>query len=228
VIPNRAIGWTVAALAVIAVTSCDTGDGTRLQPYDPADYPTAEITAAPTTAAPLDTVEAPDPVGDTTDPADITDLFDATGLFTVASSWAEGQPIDSRYTCDGDNVSPAVSWSGIPPGTVEMALALVDDSAVSDGQPFVHWVIAGLDPAQPGIGDDDIPEGAVQALNAFGTIGYRGPCPTAGSAPHLYRLTAFALNTRVEGADGTPATEFLETIGQVTIGSTDLTATYQR
>ena len=121
-----------------------------------------------------------------------------------------------------------VSWGGVPDGTVEIAISMVDDSAVSDGQPFVHWVIAGLDPNEIALVEGDLPEGAVQALNFFGDVDYGGPCPPPGDEAHLYRFTAYALNTPLQLADGTLATEFLDAIAQATIRSTDLNGTYQR
>jgi Raf kinase inhibitor-like YbhB/YbcL family protein len=205
----------------LALTACDIGDGTQLQPYDPADYPAPETTTVEP-VEPLDTLAAPDPV------ETAVAVTDATEPFVVFGSWADGASIDPRYTCDGDNVSPSVSWSGVPEGTVEVALAFVDDSAVIDGQPFVHWVITGLDPAESGIAEDAPPEAAVQALNFFGAVGYGGPCPPPGAEPHRYRLTAYALNAPVERADGSVATDFLDDIAQLTIRSTDLTGTYQR
>jgi phosphatidylethanolamine-binding protein (PEBP) family uncharacterized protein len=65
-------------------------------------------------------------------------------------------------------------------------------------------------------------------LNFFGNVGYDGPCPPPGDDAHQYRLTAYALNTPLEAADGTLATELLDTIAAVTIGSADLITTYQR
>jgi Raf kinase inhibitor-like YbhB/YbcL family protein len=125
-------------------------------------------------------------------------------------------------------VAPAISWGAVPAGTAEIAVALVDDSAVSDGRPFVHWVIGGLDPGEIAVVEGDVPPGALQALNFFGDVGYGGPCPPPGDDPHLYRLTAYALNQQLELADGDPATEFLDIIATLTIASTDVTGFYQR
>ena len=63
----------------------------------------------------------------------------------------------------------------MPDGTVEIAITMVDDAAVSDGQPFVHWVIAGLDPNEIALAEGDVPDGAAQALNFFGDVGLRWP-----------------------------------------------------
>lgn len=209
-----------AGLAVSLITACDTGDGKQLQPYDPADYPLPTPTSVPEASV----VEADDAASATGAP----DPLPGDEEFSLTAPWLPGTAIDPRYTCDGDDVAPPLSWGGVPEGTVEVAIVMVDDSAVSNGQPFVHWVIAGLDPAEIALAEGDVPPGAVQALNFFGDVGYGGPCPPPGDAAHLYRLTAYALNTSLQRADGTLATEFLEAIATATIGSVDLNGTYQR
>ena len=219
----RPFARTVAAgLAAALLTACDTGDGKQLQPYDPADYPVPTPTTVPAGSAPIFDPDATVPANDAIDPLPGAEEFSLTG------PWPAGTAIDPRHTCDGDDVAPALSWGGVPDGTIEVAIAMVDDSAVSNGQPFVHWVIAGLDPAEIALAEGDVPPGAVQALNFFGDVGYGGPCPPPGDAAHLYRLTAYALNTSLQRADGTLATEFLEAIATATIGSVDLSGTYQR
>lgn len=214
-----------AAAVSVALAACDTGDGKTLQDYDPADYPSQTVppSSIPTSDG-IDTLD--DPEGE--QPSNTVDPASSGEEFQVFAPWQAGGTIDVRNTCDGDDVSPAVSWGAVPAGTVEIAIAMVDDSVVSDGQPYVHWVISGLDPAEIAIVEGDVPAGAIQALNFFGNVGYGGPCPPPGDDPHLYRLTAYALNTSPEVADGTPAAEFLDAVTRVTIGSTDLTGTYQR
>ncbi len=211
---------TTAGLALLA--GCDTGDGKQLQPYDPADYPSATVASTVEDEFSDDQSFGVDTDADAAAPAETIEPF------RVAAPWLDGGEIDSRFTCDGLDVAPALSWGAVPGGTVEIALTLVDESAVSDGQPFVHWVIGGLDPAEIALAEGDAPPGALQALNFIGDVGYGGPCPPPGEEPHLYRLIAYALNQRLELADGDPATEFLDTIATLTIASADVTGFYQR
>lgn len=207
-----------AGACALLLGSCDTGDGKELRPFDPADVPATTVTPATTVV---------DAGGGTVDEmAETESEFRAP--FQLSAPWLAGGVIDPRYTCDGVDVAPALSWAAAPEGTAEIAIALVDDSVVSDGQSFVHWVIWGLDPAEIALAEDDVPPGAVQALNFFGDVGYGGPCPPAGDEPHLYRLTAYALNSPLGRADGTPAGDVLDAIATAVIGSTDLTATYAR
>jgi Raf kinase inhibitor-like YbhB/YbcL family protein len=223
-VTRRFAALCITALGALVLASCDTGDGKQLQPYDPADYPSQTV-ATTVTDASVDQFVVPTADGQGSLGGDPDANAEA---FSLAAPWLDGGDIDPRYTCDGENVAPALSWGAVPPGTVELAIALVDDSAVSDGQPFVHWVIAGLDPAEIALVEGDVPPGALQALNFFGDVGYGGPCPPPGDEPHQYRLTAYALNQQLELADGDPATEFLDVIATITLASTDVIGFSQR
>lgn len=210
---------------MLSLIACDTGDGKQLRPYDPADYPTPTIPNTEVTDS-FAIVDGQAPPRASLVPA-VPPSSQSEG-FTLAAPWVDGGAIDAEHTCDGSDVAPALSWGAVPPGTVEIAVTMVDDSAVSDGQPFVHWVIAGLDPDEVALVEGDVPPGAVQALNYFGDVGYGGPCPPPGDDAHLYRLTAYALNKPLELADGSLANEFLDAIAISSIGSVDVTGTAAR
>jgi Raf kinase inhibitor-like YbhB/YbcL family protein len=213
---RRTATISIAAIGAFLLAACDTGDGKQLTPYDPADYP-----------APVVETSVVDPSAASNSDFD-ADLDTGIESFSLAAPWLEGGDIDPRYTCDGENIAPALSWGAVPAGTVEIAIALVDESEISEGQPIVHWVIGGLDPAEIALVEGDVPPGALQALNFFGDVGYEGPCPPPGEESHFYRLTAYALNQQLELADGDPATEFLDVIATLTVASTDVTGFYRR
>ena len=186
-----------AALLALGASACDTGDGKQLQPYDPADYPPPVDTSDVSTSFEIDQgqfLDATPPTLATLPGASSPTV--AVEAFTITAPWIDGQPIDARHTCDGLDVAPAVSWGAVPEGTTEIALALVDDSSVSNGRPFVHWVIAGLDPAEIALVEGDVPPDAIQALNFFGNVGYDGPCPPPGDDAHQYRLTGIRAQHR--------------------------------
>lgn len=119
-----------------------------------------------------------------------TDALDpGTGIF------------DARYTCDSDNSSPEVRWSEPPEGTTTLALVM-DDPDAPQGL-FIHWVVYGIPPSvrhlPAGIPpQESLPNGIRQGLNSARKLGYFGPCPPAGDAPHRYRLTLYALHTPIE------------------------------
>lgn len=222
----------MAAFSILA--ACDIGDGTTLRD------PVAPTTLPPPDTTPLETVPLDDTLpfddavldgvpGVESIPAPIvTDENDSTDTdLRVFTPWADGGPIDVIHTCDGANISPALSWAGIPEGTQEMAVSLVDESNLSNGRPFVHWVMSGIDPDVDRLGEGEVPPGAVRGLNFFGEVGYTGPCPDPGTTS-TFTLTVFALNQQLELADGTPAAELLDVIATVALDSTRSTGTVTR
>jgi hypothetical protein len=107
-------------------------------------------------------------------------------------SFADGDTIPRVYTCDGDDVSPPLEWSGVPAATTELAVIVEDPDA--PGGTFVHWVLWGLDAGLSGLGQGDMPAGAREGRNDFGRAGWGGPCPPRGSDPHRYVFTLLALS----------------------------------
>jgi Raf kinase inhibitor-like YbhB/YbcL family protein len=105
-------------------------------------------------------------------------------------SFADGAAIPARHTCDGENLSPRLTWSGTPEGTRSLAL-VVDDPDAPRGT-FTHWVAYDIPPETAELG-----EGATlgtQGRNSFGGTGYGGPCPPPGDDAHRYRFTLYALD----------------------------------
>ena len=120
-------------------------------------------------------------------------------LALTSSAFREGQPIPAKYSCHGADVSPALSWQGVPADAKALVL-FVDDP---DGRDWVHWSVLDL-PAR----DGELPEGLSpakdppqQGRNDFGKVGYGGPCPPSGT--HHYRFTLYAL-AKPLGLDGHP------------------------
>jgi Raf kinase inhibitor-like YbhB/YbcL family protein len=117
---------------------------------------------------------------------------------TVSSpAFAAGAAIPQRYTCAGENLSPPLRWTGVPEGTAEVAL-VVDDPDAPRGT-YVHWVVAGLDPATARLAEGAVPPGARQLPNSAGKAAWTGPCPPGGPAHH-YRFTVYALRQAPEVA----------------------------
>lgn len=209
----RATLLAVCAVAVLAVAGCDTGDGRDLA--DPLPGATAPPLVTTTTAT-AGAVLANPPVGSA----------ESGALALTSLAFAPGQPIPLRYGCYGDNVSPPLSWSGVPAGTVELAISVVDNDA-PDAPPggFVHWAITGLDPSLTGLDEGAVPEGAFEARNDPSESGWYGPCPPAGETRnYVFTLFAFAEPTGV-AADANRS-DALATMA-VTLGfATTLTGTF--
>ncbi|MDP2292358.1 MAG: YbhB/YbcL family Raf kinase inhibitor-like protein [Actinomycetota bacterium] len=142
---------------------------------------------------------------------------------TATAPWRDGQAIDARYTCEGDNVSPALAWTDAPDGTVEIAISMTD----LDAPQFVHWVIAGISPEAIALNEDTVPIGAYEATNGNGDLGYTGPCPPAGST-HSYVITVHYLGAATGLDDGTPGADLMLAIESVQTASAEVAGTFSR
>ena len=116
-----------------------------------------------------------------------------------SSAFVEGGTIPSKYTCDGDDISPPLQWEGVPDGTVSIAL-ICDDPDAPMGT-WVHWVLFNLPAdtltlAEKCPADANLPSGARQGITDFGRTGYGGPCPPSGT--HRYYFKIYALDKKLD------------------------------
>lgn len=109
--------------------------------------------------------------------------------------FSEGDAVPGRFTCEGDNVSPPLSWSGVPEGTAALRLSLTDPDAPRGT--FTHWLVTGIDASSSDVGRGAVPAGGTEERNSFGETGYGGPCPPPGT-PHRYVFTLEALGASGE------------------------------
>ncbi len=128
---------------------------------------------------------------------------DKMTLQISSPAFSEGQMIPRQYTCDGADISPALSWSGVPEGTRSLAL-ICDDPDAPMGT-WVHWVLFNIDPARNGLPEQIAPDaqvlgGARHGTNDFRRLGYGGPCPPGGT--HRYFFKMYALDTELELESG--------------------------
>lgn len=144
-------------------------------------------------------------------------------------AFQEGETIPAQYTCDGQDISPALNWSGVPEGTQSFALIVDDPDA--PGATFTHWVIfnipgdaLGLEEAIPT--DSQLPNGALQGKNGFGTVGYRGPCPPSGS-PHHYHFVVYALDTTLDLSAGASKAQVIDAMQGHILAQAELIGIYQ-
>jgi len=151
----------------------------------------------------------------------------ATNAIEVASpAFADAGRIPSTYTCEGQDVSPPLTWTGGPP-SVEFALFLTDLDAPGGG--FTHWIVFGIPGSTTDIAAGALPQGAKEGTNDFGKVGYGGPCPPAGR-PHRYRFTLYGLRTaRADQLEsGAKLSEVLATIRCCIQSEGTITAMYGR
>ena len=143
-------------------------------------------------------------------------------------------PIPTRYTADGNQISPPLRWSGAPDKTKAFAL-LCEDPDAPLPRPFVHWVIYGLSantsslpeglPAVPAI---HFPVSALQGLNTQLEPGWTGPKPPSMHHAHRYVFRIFALRRPLELPDRAGRTEFLEEIHDKILAEAHLIGLYER
>jgi len=150
------------------------------------------------------------------------------GMILSSDAFANGTAIPPEYTCNGSNISPPLAWTGQPSSTVSLALVMEDPDAQSGM--FTHWVLFNMPPdlqslssGQPS--DDTIQGTTIQGKNGFGVIGYKGPCPPAGSTHH-YRILVFALNTSINLSPGSTRADLFRAIMGHVVASGTLIGTY--
>ena len=154
-------------------------------------------------------------------------------LVLISSSFDAGGEIPARHTCEGDDSSPALEWSGAPDGTKSFALIVDDPDAPDPRAPqrtWVHWVLYNL-PADArqlleGIGSADLPTGTREGLNDWNRTGYGGPCPPIGRHRYFHKL--YALDAELPDL-GVPTKAQLESAMQRhVLAQADLIGTYEK
>jgi len=113
-----------------------------------------------------------------------------TFTLTIAA-FADGGLIPAKFTCEGANVSPELSWTDAPANTRSYAL-IVDDPDAPAGT-FTHWVLFDVPAERSGLAEGASAIG-LAGKNDFGRAGYGGPCPPRGHGPHRYYFTLYALD----------------------------------
>jgi Raf kinase inhibitor-like YbhB/YbcL family protein len=142
----------------------------------------------------------------------------------TSPAFASDGAIPSKYTCDGYGISPPLDWSAEPDGTRSFAI-LVDDPD-SEGDPFLHWLVADLPPDVHHLDEGGaVPHEANVGESSAGTASYYGPCPSSGQ--HHYRFHVFALDT-VLGRRPENREDFLRAIDGHVLDEGELVGTYER
>jgi Raf kinase inhibitor-like YbhB/YbcL family protein len=148
-----------------------------------------------------------------------------SSISVTSRGFQDGGKIPRKYTCDGDDVSPPLTWKGVPPNAGSLAL-VVDDPDAPRGT-FTHWVVLDLDPTTTALDEARLPTGAAkQAKNSAGRPKYFGPCPPSGT--HHYRFTVYALSEATGLPDGAELDEALSAIETRALARGRLTGLYSR
>ena len=146
-------------------------------------------------------------------------------MFTLSSdAFEHGAPIPRRHTCEGEDLSPPLTWTDAPGGTRSIAL-IVDDPDAPRGT-FTHWLAWGIDPGAGGLGEGEA--APIEGRNGFGETGYRGPCPPPGHGPHRYFFRLHAVEEQPELAPGADKAALERVLAALTLAVAELIGTYER
>jgi Raf kinase inhibitor-like YbhB/YbcL family protein len=154
-------------------------------------------------------------------------------LTLKSGAYADGDTIPARYTCEGEDISPPLEWSGVPDGARSLVLLIDDPDAPDPRAPrvvWVHWVLFNIPPGSTGLAEGassgDLPQGAAEGLNDWGNAGYGGPCPPVGRHRYVHKL--YALDRVLDGLNRPTKAEVLAAMEDHILAVTTLVATYQK
>jgi len=147
-----------------------------------------------------------------------------------STAFQDGEMIPSQYTCDGDDVSPPVTWLGVPDEAESLALIFEDIDSVKGV--WSHWVVFDVPPGVNMLPEEVSPskslsQGGAQGRNDFGNFGYGGPCPSDGKT-HRYVVRLYALDTELGLEAGATREEVLDRIEGHVLQQSELMGRYRR
>ena len=142
----------------------------------------------------------------------------------ISAAFATGQPIPRRYSCEGEDLSPPLAWSGVPADAVSLAL-IVDDPDAPVGT-FTHWLAWGISPHVGGLAEGQ--SAPREGRNDYREVGYRGPCPPRGHGVHRYFFRLYALAQEPAVRAGAGRKDFERQIRSSIVAVAELVGTYER
>jgi len=160
-------------------------------------------------------------------------LFKGGGIMALelkSAAFGNNEFIPEEYTCQGEDISPPLSWSEVPEGTKSFAL-ICDDPDAPAGT-WVHWVIYNIPPGEQGFSpgvksQETLGNGSKQGMTDFGRVGYGGPCPPPGN-PHRYFFKLYALDVLLNINPGLTKKELLQKIEGHIIEETQIVGKFRR
>ena len=147
-----------------------------------------------------------------------------TEFVLTSSAFAAGDSIPDRHACEGEDLSPPLSWTAPPEGSRTLALIL-DDPDAPRGR-FVHWLRWGIAPDTSGLGEGQ--PAPLEGRNDFGTVGYRGPCPPRGHGSHRYRFRLHAVAGELGLRSGAGVAELERALSGNVLAVAELIGVYRR
>ncbi|MBG0777961.1 MAG: YbhB/YbcL family Raf kinase inhibitor-like protein [Desulfovibrionaceae bacterium] len=149
----------------------------------------------------------------------------------TSPAFADGQSIPDRYTCDSEELSPALAFHDVPAGTRSLAL-IVDDPDAPMGA-WDHWLLFNLPPDAAGIPElplgaeaSELGRTAKSGLNSWRETGWGGPCPPSGT--HRYYFTLYALDIMLPLKEGASRADLARAMEHHVLATARLMGTYSR
>ncbi len=154
----------------------------------------------------------------------------AAQMRITSTAFKNEEAIPKQFSCEGDNISPALSWVGAPKSAKSFALVLEDPDAPRGM--FVHWVIYDIPPSETGLAEhfplsDTLVNGTLQGKNGAGSTGYIGPCPPSGK-PHRYYFRLYAVNEVLHISGDVTREKLMSALEGHVVGEGELMGTYVR
>ncbi|MBI5265087.1 MAG: YbhB/YbcL family Raf kinase inhibitor-like protein [Bradyrhizobium sp.] len=145
-----------------------------------------------------------------------------------SKAFADGSVIPRRFTCDGDNVSPALEWSDTPAGA--RSLVLLCDDPDAPGGTWHHWAVYDIPPTVTELAENATQDGKLkQAMNDFREVGYGGPCPPHRHGPHHYHFRLLALSAdQIRVSANASCRDVEREARKFTLGEATLVGWYER
>ena len=152
-------------------------------------------------------------------------------LKITSPAFTDGGEIPRKYTCEGEDVSPPLAFSGVPDGAASLVLVVDDPDAPDPKAPkmtYVHWVLFDLPPDTTEIIEDMValPNATKSGLNDWKRTGYGGPCPPIGR--HRYFFKLYALDTRLEGLSAATKADVVAAMQGHVLAEAQIVGTYQK
>jgi len=154
-------------------------------------------------------------------------------LKLTSSAFPDHGTIPARYTCDGGDHSPPLTWSGTPAGVRSLALIVDDPDAPDPKHPqrvWVHWVLYNLPPDTTALPENtsttSLPAGALAGRNDWNRPGYGGPCPPIGRHRYFHKL--YALDTLLPDLKQPTKAQLERAIKGHILAEAELIGTYER
>jgi hypothetical protein len=156
---------------------------------------------------------------------------EVTAMRLTSTAFQQEGALPSRCTCEGQDISPALSWEKIPEGAKSLVLIVDDPDAPDPAAPkmtWVHWVLYNIPTSANGLaeGVKTLPEGTREGLNDWKQTGYRGPCPPVGR--HRYYHKLYALDTVLPDLSSPTKSDVEAAMAKHILAKTELLGTYKK